>query len=468
MELSTAAQRSEVFDAVDPYALLLAVPGVVAVIDASGTVMWVNDQVKELSGHRPEELIGTGMLDHVDVEANPLALESIGYALENEGIRLPTILGFRAVGGRTVMVEVVANNQLHNPAIQALVVHMRPCDERDLIDQILTAMAGGADMASVFERVHRVGAAATLRSSMSVILMGEAGRTAVGFSSADQGSDRVARLIDTAELWDGPVRVNEAVILPNLAAMPPDLQRAADEGGFRSIWAYPVGLLGTDSVGAILLFCREEPGPPEPSAVMLATQLSRFTQLVLDRHDRSEQLLHAAHHDDLTGLINRNRFYDAVEQALEESDRPVGLAYLDLDRFKVVNDRFGHRIGDLVLIEVAARLVSIVGPRGTIGRLGGDEFGICAPGMDLDALEDLATDVLARLVDPIVIDGFDHVVGATLGLSAATRGSVGSADELVDEADGALIGAKVVEKGSARIAAAATARSWPATQVPDL
>jgi len=468
MELSTAAQRNEVFDAVDPYALLLAVPGVVAVVDAGGTIVWVNDQVTELSGHRPEDLIGTGMLDHLDMEANPLALESIGYALENEGIRLPTILGFRAVGDRTLMVEVVANNQFSNPAIGGLVVHIRPCDERDLIDQILTAMAGGAEMASVFERAHRVGAAATLRSSMSVILMGDAGRAAIGFNSADHGSDRVARLIDAADLWHGVPRVNESVILPNHDAMPPDVRRVAVEEGFSSIWAYPVGLLGTDSVGAVLLFCRREAGPPEPSAVMLATQLSRFTQLVLDRHDRSEQLLHAAHHDGLTGLINRNRFYDAVEEALQESDHPVGLAYLDLDGFKVVNDRFGHRIGDLVLIEVAARLVSIVGARGTIGRLGGDEFGICVPGMDLDALEQLTAEVLARLLDPIVIDGRDHVVGATLGLSAATRSSVGSADELVDEADGALIGAKVVEKGSARIAAAATARSWPAPDLPDL
>src|SRR5207253_11053557 len=92
-----------------------------------------------------------------------------------------------------------------------------------------------------------------------------------------------------------------------------------------------------------------------------------------------DQLLHVAYHDRLTGLSNRTGFVERLEVAVDRARRDhltTGLLFLDLDRFKVVNDSFGHNMGDRVLVQVAERLRECVREGDTIGRFGGDEFTI--------------------------------------------------------------------------------------------
>ena len=96
---------------------------------------------------------------------------------------------------------------------------------------------------------------------------------------------------------------------------------------------------------------------------------------VSERHELTTRLLRQAHHDALTGLPNRVLLMDRIEQALvRRPDRPFGLLLLDLDDFKVINDRHGHGAGDLVLTVIGQRLAGLVRAGDTVARLGGDEF----------------------------------------------------------------------------------------------
>ncbi len=98
-----------------------------------------------------------------------------------------------------------------------------------------------------------------------------------------------------------------------------------------------------------------------------------------ERKGLEEQLAHQAFHDALTGLPNRALFMNRLEHALARSTRQpsqTALLYLDLDRFKVVNDSLGHEVGDQLLIAVGERLQACVRPQDTVARLGGDEFTI--------------------------------------------------------------------------------------------
>ena len=431
----------------DAASILGAVPGVVVLIDEVGTVLWINDQVTGFSGHQPEELIGTNMLDHLDVETNPLGLESIGYALDNPGIRLPTILGFRTRSGSTIAVEAVANNQFADPRINAMVVHLRLCDERQLVDRVLSSLATADDIDVVFSHLHRVAQATTLRSEATIILHrnGPAGPSRV--IASDPSAGRLVSGADGTTPWRQAADTGEAVLVADVGALPAGLRLEARAAGFEACWAYPIAHLESRRRAAVLVLWRREIGSPEPSATMLADQVVHLTQLALDRHDRTRLLFHAARHDHLTGLANRAHFYDVLDSHLARADDPVGVLYVDLDSFKQVNDGFGHRHGDRVLKAIAARLVGGVSDAATVARLGGDEFAICLPDANVPALTATADHLLTTLAMPIPVDGERHQIGATIGVALSPPGVGRSGDHLVDTADAALLEAKASSKG---------------------
>jgi diguanylate cyclase (GGDEF)-like protein/PAS domain S-box-containing protein len=173
---------------------------------------------------------------------------------------------------------------------------------------------------------------------------------------------------------------------------------------------------------------------------------------VTARRHAERELLHFGMHDPLTGLPNRNLLRDRLGHALlasERSGRSVGVIYIDLDGFKRVNDTSGHAAGDELLVLAAARLESAVRPGDTVGRLGGDEFGIiCVNVDDLAGLSVAASRLLVVLDEPFrLTSGSQHISGS-IGLSLSEHAS--NADQLLADADAAMYSAK--NAGKNRIA----------------
>lgn len=148
------------------------------------------------------------------------------------------------------------------------------------------------------------------------------------------------------------------------------------------------------------------------SYIAVFSDLSRLLQA-------EKRLFHLAHHDSLTGLPNRLLLQERLVQTIAQSRRsgiPLVLIFVDLDRFKVVNDTLGHEAGDLVLREAAWRLSSTVREIDTVARFGGDEFVILAPG--LSGVENIGTvcnKIIGALSSPLVIDGVEMFIGGSLG-----------------------------------------------------
>jgi diguanylate cyclase (GGDEF)-like protein/PAS domain S-box-containing protein len=154
-------------------------------------------------------------------------------------------------------------------------------------------------------------------------------------------------------------------------------------------------------------------------------------------------------YDSLTGLPNRVLMRQSLDELLSNSrrQRNCGLFLLDLDRFKNVNDTLGHPVGDALLQIVAQRLARVVGSRGQVGRLGGDEFKVViANAKDRADLAELAELIIARLSLPYVIGDSTVQIGATIGISVAPTDGV-DPDELTRNADLALYAAKAAGKG---------------------
>lgn len=168
---------------------------------------------------------------------------------------------------------------------------------------------------------------------------------------------------------------------------------------------------------------------------------------------REAQLAQQATHDDLTGLPNRALLHDRLKRALARGDRRqqrVGLLFLDLDNFKVINDSLGHAAGDRLLREVADRLRASLRAEDTVARLGGDEFTVLLDEVG-DATE--ALDTAARLITalkrPIDLDGHEVVVTASAGVAIGQPGQ-SSPTALLRHADAAMYHAKA--DGKARVA----------------
>ena len=173
--------------------------------------------------------------------------------------------------------------------------------------------------------------------------------------------------------------------------------------------------------------------------------LLQFTDLT-ERQRMEEELRRLAFHDALTLLPNRRLLLDRLEQAIRSSKRHgsrLGVCYIDLNKFKQLNDSFGHEVGDKLLIVVAGRLQAMVRGSDTVARLGGDEFVVLST--DLGATDDEAMRNAALIADkirlslgqPCVIDGVQYPCSASVGIR--TFGAEdGDAEALLRQADGAM------------------------------
>ncbi len=160
-----------------------------------------------------------------------------------------------------------------------------------------------------------------------------------------------------------------------------------------------------------------------------------------------------AEFDSLTGLYNRHRMTRRLESmlaAFKAAKRTCALMMLDLDRFKQVNDTMGHQAGDDLLQQVAERLRNIIGDRGEIGRLGGDEFQVIIPDVDdRGKLGELAEKVIQIISQPYAIDNNRAIIGTSIGIAIAPYDGI-DVEELVRASDLALYAAKNGGRGQFR------------------
>ena len=202
-----------------------------------------------------------------------------------------------------------------------------------------------------------------------------------------------------------------------------------------------------------------------PVALTAASLPVPHPGLVLVLHDITERkafeerLSYLAFHDSLTGLPNRRLFQDRVEHAMVRAQRHQtrhALLMLDLDRFKLVNDSYGHPIGDDLLVHVASLLRRSLRPEDTCARLGGDEFAILIEDIgEVHQAVEVAERILADVAAGTVIGGHDVFVSASIGI--ATTDQADSREALVAAADGATYAAKRAGKGTYRVFAPSTA-----------
>jgi diguanylate cyclase (GGDEF)-like protein len=231
----------------------------------------------------------------------------------------------------------------------------------------------------------------------------------------------------------------------------------AEAHGLRASWSVPILASDGDAVLGTLDVFVPEPRLPDDEHCQIFVLLAQLAAIAIERKAFEERLAHHSMHDPLTGLPNRLLFLDRLGQAIARCVRTrssVGVAFLDLDRFKNVNDSLGHDAGDELLVAVARELESVIRPGDTVARFGGDEFTVLCEDLPSDTAREqtigIAERLLAAVIRPVVVRGTEMYIGASVGIALATSGEE-RPEELLRDADAAMYHAKEAGRGRVEV-----------------
>jgi diguanylate cyclase (GGDEF)-like protein/PAS domain S-box-containing protein len=232
-----------------------------------------------------------------------------------------------------------------------------------------------------------------------------------------------------------------------------ELRPALLKHGLLSCWSILIRSSHRDSVGAFTLYRRDRVEPGE-SMIKMLKLASDLTSIAVEHRELTDQLTFQAQNDALTSLPNRTLFTDRLQHALSISaraGRPVGVLLIDVDRFKQVNDTYGHQAGDEMLCQVAHRLSERLRACDTLARMGGDEFAVVLGDLaDRSDAETVAKCLVEEFKRPIQLS--DRELFVTLSIGAATYPVDGTEPStLLQHADLALYRAKDAGRNMARV-----------------
>ena len=309
-----------------------------------------------------------------------------------------------------------------------------------------------------------------VRRIVDILPVSAAGVTLIGagldprYVAASDGSAlRFEKL--QSELGEGPClaaySTGEAISVPDLRLedrFPRFAPRALDSG-LTAVFTFP---LRHESLrlGALDLY-RDTAGALSPESMTAAQTLADVAAAYLinaqarsDLQDSADQSREAALHDPLTGLPNRVLILELLEHAFRSgrrSGRTSAVFFVDLDRFKAVNDTYGHQVGDELLVAVAHRLTGMLRPGDSLARLSGDEFVILCEGLvDRSAADPIALRLSTDLSRPFVLSGVRVTVSASVGIAFSGHG-IDEPEELLRAADLAMYRSKRDRVGSHKV-----------------
>ncbi|MDO8893263.1 MAG: diguanylate cyclase [Sulfurimicrobium sp.] len=428
----------------------------VCVVDTRGCFVFVSAAGERIFGYPPEEMIGKPVIGFVFPEDRERTLQAIGEIVagqafphfENRYVRKDgqvVHLMWSARWSETDQVRV---------AVARDVTELKRAESLQAALYALSEAAHAAeDLLALFQRIHQIIAGLLPAASFFVALY-DAERDKLSFPYYVDEQDPLppSHQPASAALSAEVVRSGQVLLV------------SPDTAGKPLSWLGVPLAAKNGIIGSIAVQSHHAAVRYGPKDVALLQFVSTQVATAIERKQMEMSLQHSARHDPLTDLPNRALFHDRLQAALLLADRNetrLALLYLDLDRFKEVNDTLGHPVGDLLLQETARRLRQCVRDSDTVGRVGGDEFLVLLNGMPQQKhAVSIAEKIRAALDEPFDLAG--HLVHVSPSIGIALYPEHGDDyRQLIHSADAAMYAAKKRGGNRSRMSPGADALDEP-------
>ena len=430
------------------------------IVDAHARLIYVNDGLIRLLGYSREDVIGQSPLMffvsdiHAQAPAEP-RLEKILCGQPHEdsaliskrnGQRLwvhvsstPVFDAQGQIDNIVIVLTDITQSKLHEVLQEKVISALL---KEDSLESVLTLMCQEIERIApeVIVSILGVDMEGVLHPLASPGLPSHYSRAIEGLSIGP-----VAGSCGTAAYRGEPVLVTDINNDPLWA----DYKALAKDSGLRACWSIPVRNGSGRIVATFALYFRECRGP-DPLHNHLVAAGTHLCMLALEREEARQSIRRMAFYDALTGLPNRNFLLSQAQRCILEMAREnaeLAVLFVDLDRFKQVNDALGHASGDELLRVMAQRLRSVLRESDFVGRLSGDEFVLVLPRMNATHVTVFLERLRSILSSPTTIAGTSVVVSASIGISLFP-GDGQDMESLLHRADIAMYQAKRTERGS--------------------
>jgi len=425
-------------------------------IDTDGNCLFVNPRWCEIAGLSADEAAGQGWTrtlhpDDRDAVASIWRAElpsggewSMDYRFLGPDGRIVWVHGNAiAMRGATGEITGYLGNNLE------ITVRKRGEERQRMRSAVTERLAADVALLELLQLIA-AGAQQQLQGSGCAILLSDESGQQLVFGADPDRPDRVGRT--HTFIGDGAdsacattAKHGKRLLVDDILAHPACQDCRPPAGEPASCWSEPILAINGDVLG-VFAFHRTRPTVPDAGDIELMREVAQLAGLAIERKRTAETIWRQANYDTLTGLPNRRLFRDRLQQEIlkaQRTKRYVALLFVDLDRFKEVNDFLGHHAGDLLLTEAARRVRDCVRATDTVARLGGDEFTVIMSNLAAtDRVgENAQAILLALLATPFTLDTESVYVSASIGITIFPS-DADNVEALLKNADQAMYAAK--------------------------
>jgi diguanylate cyclase (GGDEF)-like protein/PAS domain S-box-containing protein len=425
-------------------------------LDWEGNFLLFNDAAVEITGYSKEEVIKKSFIPLVKEDCLEKTIRYFDSVLQGNSKKFCASIKHKS--GKIVDLNVTAAPIYIDGHIYGIVGTARDVtkmnNQEKLLNgqnDILEMLAKGCPFSDILDRIIYLVEEFSNGGKCSILIVNESGRKLVLGSAPNlpaKYSERMngipigptAGFCGTAAYYNRPIIVSDIVNDP----LWEDYQETALQYGLRSCWSSPVCDNQQKVLGVFTMY-HDKPRFPNEEDMKLIEKAIHLTSLVVQHSQTEEKINFMASHDELTKLPNRRLFNEKVNRAIRKNkiaqDQMLGLMFLDLDRFKLINDTLGHSVGDVLLKSVGQRLQRCIRKKDTVSRQGGDEFTILVNDISKNEANLIAQRILNELSKPYFIKGQEIFITPSIGISLYPLDGE-NADELLRKADVAMYQAK--------------------------
>jgi diguanylate cyclase (GGDEF)-like protein/PAS domain S-box-containing protein len=394
---------------------------IVCIVSLNRTIMWLNPAFETGTGWRREEWTGQPFPRLIHEDDRAATADAIERVLKQETAPIREVRLCARDGGH-ILVEITAQPQISHGQITGIVLMARDVTDRRMAEELVrqsnerfrTLVQNSSDLLAILSNTGQV----RYMSPSFGRLLGSRAEGRVGTSFLDavhpEDANHVRQFLRDTARRPG-------------TSQPVEFRYRHCDGSWHDLEAVATNLLHDATVGGIVLNARD----------------------ISERKQFQERLARQAFYDPLTGLPNRALFMDRLKHALARANRDgdrVAVLFLDLDRFKIINDSLGHGMGDALLVAFGQRLTPCLRPQDTLARLGGDEFTILMEQVtDELGPARIAERIVEQVRAPFILEGQELFISVSIGIALSVPRRT-TPEDLLKNADIALYQAKAAGK----------------------